>query len=262
MMAVSYGGGVQSTALLVLAAQREIPYRNFIFANTGDDSEDPRSLNYVRHIAAPYAAKRGIELHIRERRTRIGELETLWGRMMRRDSRSMPIPVRMSNGKPGMRSCTKDFKVRVIGKWLRFHGASADNPATVGIGISLDEISRATNRRTEPYERIHYPLLDLGLRRTDCIEIIRDAGLPVPNKSACFFCPLKSRESWAKMHRDRPALFGKACHLEEIMNIRRRREHKDPVFLTSGGRPLREAITRAQDELPIDVGCDSGWCMT
>jgi hypothetical protein len=37
MMGISYGGGVQSTALLVLAAQRKIPYRSFIFANTGDE---------------------------------------------------------------------------------------------------------------------------------------------------------------------------------------------------------------------------------
>ncbi|MFF4408417.1 phosphoadenosine phosphosulfate reductase [Streptomyces sp. NPDC001407] len=262
MRVVSYGGGVQSTALLVLAAQREIPYRTFLFANTGDDSEDPRTLNYVRHIAAGYAATRGIDLHILDRRKRYGELETLWGRMMRRDSRALPIPVRMSNGKPGKRSCTKDFKVQVIGKWLKFHGASADNPADVGIGISLDEIGRATNRHSEPYERIHYPLLELGLRRTDCIEIIRKAGLLVPNKSACFFCPFKSRNSWAKMHRDRPELFRKACHLEDMLNIRRRHDRKDPVFLTSTGRPLREAVTRAQDELPIDVGCDSGWCMT
>jgi hypothetical protein len=36
---VSYGGGVQSNALLVLAAQGRIDYRTFLFANVGDDSE-------------------------------------------------------------------------------------------------------------------------------------------------------------------------------------------------------------------------------
>ena len=35
----SYGGGVQSTAALVLACRREIDFPLFIFANTGDDSE-------------------------------------------------------------------------------------------------------------------------------------------------------------------------------------------------------------------------------
>ena len=60
---VSYGGGVQSTALLVLAAQGLIPHRMFLFANVGDDSEHPATLHYVRAIAAPYAAAHGIELH-------------------------------------------------------------------------------------------------------------------------------------------------------------------------------------------------------
>jgi hypothetical protein len=36
---VSYDGGVQSNALLVLAAQGRIDYRTFLFANVGDDSE-------------------------------------------------------------------------------------------------------------------------------------------------------------------------------------------------------------------------------
>jgi hypothetical protein len=39
--AISYGGGVQSTALLVLAARREIDFPLAIFANVGDDSEHP-----------------------------------------------------------------------------------------------------------------------------------------------------------------------------------------------------------------------------
>ncbi|MFF0521516.1 hypothetical protein ACFYTC_22640 [Actinomadura nitritigenes] len=60
----------------------------------------------------------------------------------------------MSNGAPGTRSCTADFKIRVIGRWLKAHGASPETPATIAIGISLDEIHRANTRRHEPYERI------------------------------------------------------------------------------------------------------------
>jgi hypothetical protein len=53
---VSYGGGVQSNALLVLAAQGPIDYRTFPFANVGDDSEHSATLRYVRDVAMPYAA--------------------------------------------------------------------------------------------------------------------------------------------------------------------------------------------------------------
>ena len=57
---VSYGGGVQSTALLVLAATRRIDYPIFVMANVGDDSEHPATLDYVRDVASHYAADNGI----------------------------------------------------------------------------------------------------------------------------------------------------------------------------------------------------------
>ena len=165
LRSISYGGGVQSTALLVLAAQRRIDFPLFVFANVGDDSERAATLQYVEEYAKPYAAEHDIELAEVQRIRRDGAVETLWGRLTRPGSRSLPIPVRMSNGAPGTRSCTADFKIKVVGKEMKRRGASKTAPATIGIGISVDEIHRANNRITEPHEQIVYPLLDLGLRR-------------------------------------------------------------------------------------------------
>lgn len=55
---ISYGGGVQSTAMLVLAAQGRLgyPVTHALFANVGDQAEHPRTLAYVRDVAAPFAA--------------------------------------------------------------------------------------------------------------------------------------------------------------------------------------------------------------
>ncbi|HYU83727.1 MAG TPA: hypothetical protein VEK80_02890 [Kribbellaceae bacterium] len=274
---VSYGGGVQSTALLVLAAQRRIDFGTFVMANVGADSENPDTLVYLDRYAAPYAVAHGIDLHVVDRVKRDGSIETLYGRLMRPGSRSLPIPVRMSNGAPGTRSCTADFKIKVIGKWLRAHGASADQLATVGLGISLDEIHRANNRRVESYERVVYPLVGLGedtrlrLRRSDCERVIREAGLPVPPKSSCYFCPFHRPAVWADMARRRPHQFAKACQLEDVLNARRAALGKDPVYLTRFARPLRDAISTDQatlfdpagapDAAELDV-CESGWCMT
>lgn len=321
--AVSYGGGVQSTALLVLAAQRVIDFPLFLMANVGDDSEDPRTLEYVDDVARPYAEANGIELVVLDRRTRDGKVETLWGRLMREESRSLPIPVRMSNGAPGNRSCTADFKIRVITKELKRRGAHGPlpcrahrpaqraaqreaiaagktareagetpppvpllfdvegcdacqpaNQATVGIGISLDEIQRAASRRVEPHERVVYPLVGLGeetglkLRRDDCTRIIRQAGLPVPPKSSCFFCPFHRPEAWSDLHRERPDLFERSALLEDTLNARRDKLGKDHVFLTRFGIPLREAIDQGQDLLPFidedpaDGTCETGHCFT
>ncbi|PRX97908.1 phosphoadenosine phosphosulfate reductase [Allonocardiopsis opalescens] len=262
---ISYGGGVQSTALLVLAAQRKIDFPVFLFANVGDDSEHPATLHHVRDIAARYANRNGIDLHEIQRLRRDGSTETLWERLHRPGVRSIPIPIRMANGAPGRRSCTSDFKIKVVGRWLREHGATADRPAIVGIGISVDEIHRANKRRGEPYERIEYPLLDLGLRRDDCVRIITEAGLPVPPKSACFFCPFHTLGAWRQQRRDEPELFAKSVQLEAVVNERRAMLGRDTAYLTRYGLPLADAIHQTSpvaDHHDQEPGCDSGWCMT
>jgi hypothetical protein len=237
----SFGGGVQSTAALVLAAQGRIDFPLFLFANVGDDSENPATLRYVEEYAKPYAADHGIELVVLDRKKRDGSTETLMGRLVnpircgrckgsgvtyysntddqdanlppdldeprpcprcegKREvpSRSLPIPVRMSNGAPGTRSCTADFKIKVIGKELKRRGATPENPATIGIGISVDEIHRANNRITEPHERITYPLLDLGLRRTDCMRVIRGGGSPGAAQEQLLLLPVPPAEDVAR----------------------------------------------------------------
>lgn len=267
LRAFAFGGGVQSVACLVLTAQRRLDFDVFLFANVGDDSEDPATLDYLRHYAAPYAADHGIRLDVLNRTRADGTTETLLGRLTRPGSRSLPIPVRMANGAPGTRSCTADFKIKVIGNWIRQHGASALSPAVVGIGISVDELQRAARRRSAPYERIHYPLLDLGLRRTDCVRIIRGAGLPVPPKSSCWFCPFRRPETWAETRRSKPDQFRAARDLENLLNERRARLGKDPVYLTGYGKPLDQAIPAGHDVLPFDphdqdAMCDAGVCFT
>jgi len=291
----AYGGGVQSNAALVLAVQGRIDFRTFLFCNVGDDSEHPATLRYVHEIAMPYAEANGIELHELHRIKRDGSTETLYGRLTKEGSRSLPIPVRMSNGAPGTRSCTADFKIKVIGKWLKGRGAHGPkacrlhredgfqvactdctpaNPAVVGVGISSDEIERVNARKNEPYERLAYPLIGLPadedtgirLRRSDCVQVIRDAGLPVPPKSACYFCPFHRPETWHQQRRGEPELFEKSCGLEDLLNERRDALGKDHVFLTRFAKPLRVAIPDGVDLLPIfdDDGahCDNGWCMT
>ena len=268
--AISFGGGQQSTALLVLAAQGRIDFRTFLFANVGNDSEQPETLRYIEEHAKPYAAKHGLELvelsRIGLSGPRRGEIRTLLADLERPDSKSIDIPVHMKGGGPGTRKCTDRNKIKVIADELARRGATAGNPATVGIGISLDEIHRANNRSSIPHERVVYPLLELGLRRTDCQRIITAAGLPIPPKSACWFCPMKRPTEWHELRRNQPDLFEHACRLEDQLVERRARLGKDPAYLTGLGRPLRQAIPDGVDLLPLaddgDGACDSGYCFT
>lgn len=264
---ISYGGGVQSTALLVLAAQGKIDFPLAIFSNVGDGSEHPASLSYVREIAIPWGAKHGIEVIEVRRKYRDGtDYEGIDEFLTNPDRKGIPIPMYGSEaGAPGGRSCTAEWKIKTIGRVLRSRGASADVPATVAVGISVDEIERAGRGRNEAWERRVYPLLELGLTRADCEQVIAKAGLPVPPKSSCFFCPFHSRHTWAKLRRDEPVLFRRAQEIEDTVNEKRRSNGKTPMYLTKTGKRLSDAVTQAQDTLPgLDgpEGCDEGYCWT
>jgi hypothetical protein len=275
LRAFSFGGGQQSVAALVLAAEKKIDFPLFIFANVGDDSENPETLHHVENYAKPYAAKHGIELvEVRRIMKRTGRERTLLEHLEMPASRSIDIPVKMANGAPGHRKCTDVYKIQLIAEETARRGATEENPAIIGIGISQDEIGRATNHNSIPHQRKTYPLIgtpaehDTGLRltRLDCQRIIKSAGLPVPPKSACWFCPMQRPEGWHDRRRTQPELFEKACGLEDMLNKRRGRIGRpDPAYFTRFGKPLRQAIPDGIDLLPMadeDEGCDSGWCGT
>ena len=280
---ISYGGGVQSTALLVLAVRGELGRVDAaLFANVGDDSEDPDTLAYVRRTAIPFGHQGGVwadrcrplwqgvqvpvfELHRFHRGGR--RIRTLYEELTRPESRSLSIPVRMADtGAPGRRRCTADYKLKVVGRWLKLRGAHATEPADVLIGISWDEAHRLNDKRAEAWERPQYPLVDRRLTREDCKAIISSAGLPIPSKSSCWFCPFRKPTDFARMRRDRPELFDKAVRLEATLNRRRERLGKDPVYLTRFGKPLAEAVSEAGAELDFGTGpgetCDEGYCWT
>lgn len=259
---IAYGGGVQSTALLVMAARGEIQADAALFCNVGDDSEHPDTLRFVREVAVPYGAAHGVPVHILQRTRRDGRTETLWQQLMR-PSRTINIPVRMDNGAPGNRTCTADFKIRVMSKWLKAHGATAATPATVQIGISWDEAHRAERRTAVPGEVTSYPLVERHLSRVDCQRIIVAAGLPLPGKSSCFFCPFHCHSAWTRLKRDTPELFDRAVLLERTLNERRADLERDPVYLTRFAKPLNDVVDDSQlDLFDVADSCPSGHCWT
>lgn len=265
MKVVSFGGGTQSMSLMVLAAEGRLEVDAFLFANVGADSENPDTLRYVEEHARPYAAAHGLEFVELRRVMRDGSTRTLLDHLVTKSPRSVGIPVRMAGGgAPGRRQCTSDFKIQLVARWLRDRGATPVRPAEVGLGISMDELERARTPEDPrfPWTRRSYPLLDLKLYRDQCAEVILHAGLPVPPKSSCWFCPLKSLGQWQEMARRQPAQFQASAELEALLNVRRRQLGKDDVYFTSRLKPLPMAV---QDDGQLDLGlegCESGYCMT
>lgn len=260
--ALSFGGGVQSTAMLVLAAEGIIPHRLALFANVGEDSENPHTLDYLDRYTRPYAAVHGIELIDVQKQTKDGTPVTLYGRLMASE-RSIDIPMRMANGAPGNRNCTQTFKIAVIAKELKRRGATKDQPAELALGISLDEYQRMRTESGIAHYTLAYPLIERRMDRAACMALIERAGLPVPPKSSCTFCPYQRLTQWQRLRKEQPERFQQAVELEQAMIERRARLGKDPVYLTSAARPLDEVAVETgqldmfEDGATCDIG---GYC--
>jgi len=166
----------------------------------------------------------------------------------------------------GLKRLDKETVLSVMGS-LDQHFADRE-PVVVGLGISLDEIQRVKpnmDEKTIAWKVNAFPLLfDLPrpLSRQDCMSIIAGAGLPVPPKSSCWFCPFHTTRAWQELREQQPALFWRAVALEWLINERRQVLGKDRVWLSSKLKPLEQITTEyLQPSLfEGEAPCDSGYC--
>jgi len=197
---LSFGGGVNSTALLLLLTDHGEEFET-IFVNHGGDY--PETYAYV-----DYLRDQGFE--ITEIIPDVEGYHTIYDYSMK--CRILPSF--------RFRWCTDKFKVRPMLKYIQ-------TPCVEYIGFDYDEQKRTTSldgkkqyNNKESKEKLpaityRYPLIDAEMNRDDCINLIKDHGLKVPQKSGCWFCPfmhkLEVRELFLN-HRD---LYDKALKMEE-----------------------------------------------
>lgn len=181
------GAGVNSTALIVLHALGKVDLDLAIFADTG--SEHPETYDYLKNILIPFS-KMPIVIVKSEY---LPLYEFYW--------RKKIIPTRM------FRHCTDHYKIQPIKKYCKER--YGENYLLI-LGISKEERHRAKD-----WQRFDYPLINLGIDREQCKQIILDAKLPLPRKSGCFVCPFTPKNEWKKLLKEHRDLFLKAERLEK-----------------------------------------------
>lgn len=263
----SFGGGVQSTAALVLARRGVIAVDLFIFANVGADSENPKTLAYLDEVAKPYAQQNGIALTETAKRGK-----TVYQEAARQNLRSVVIPAFRGNGGQAHRNCTTDWKIKPVDRYIK--SIWPGEQVKVGLGITIDEWKRLrdTDYRDTEGKRVlgfsrarWYPLFELRLTRGDCIALIESEGLPVPPKSSCFFCPFMRRAEWQALRDDQPELWASAVRLENALNGK---GLPGRYSISQAKIPLDEAFkpsTHRQSDMfqdESDSGCVTGYCHT
>jgi hypothetical protein len=73
------------------------------------------------------------------------------------------------------------------------------------VGFSTDEIIRVSGHSDTRYVRSRYPLLELGMSRTQCISYLEHHGWDSVEKSACIGCPYHGNRHWREMRARRDA---------------------------------------------------------
>jgi len=221
---MSYGGGIQSVAMIALVLQGRLPRPDrILIADTGREKKS--TWDYLNEVVQSALATVGLHVEIAPHSLATVDLHAGNGDLL--------IPVYTATGKlPTF--CSNEWKERVIQRYLRAAGCEA---CECWIGYSLDEQERAKRADDLQWYTRRYPLLELGLTRADCHVIIKEAGWPLPYKSACWMCPNMDDEGWREMKLHYPGDFQKAVALESEI-----REWDDDVWLHESRQPIGDVI--------------------
>lgn len=211
---VSYGGGANSTALLVGLHRHRIPVDLILFADTG--AEHPHTYAYL-DVMEHWLKERGMpEITRVYKTTRDGNRLTLENECLK--SGTLPSIAY------GFKRCSLKHKIGPQDKFCNNYAPCrkvwADGKKVVKfIGYDAGEEYRREkiliNDLADPKYSKWYPLMEWGWTREDCIREIEAAGLPQPGKSSCFFCPSMRAEEIICLREQHPDLFRRAIALED-----------------------------------------------
>lgn len=253
-----YGAGTQSTGLLLMALNGELPSvpEFAIFADTGGE---PDHVIEYKDYFTDYV-KREFDFDIIT--VQHGNLEQdVKDYLAGKKTRVAAIPLRSKNGLL-IRQCTSDYKIKPSDKYLKeFYAVRRKNEEQTGMiglwmGISIDEMQRM-KASTQWWKTILYPLIESGMRRNDTIKYVKKHGLEDPPRSACYFCPFHSAQYWRYLKQSYPHEYEKAIQFDEL--IRDYPKLSEQMYLHRKTVPLREIDHNQVDLLDMIDECD-GYC--
>jgi hypothetical protein len=209
-LAVAYGLGVDSTAMLVEFAARGVRPDLILFADTG--GEKPETYAYLPVIQEFL------------RRAGFPEVVTVRYVPTRAAYRTLEQQCLHTGTLPslayGGRSCSVKYKKTPQDRFLRHWPPAVEcwsRGGKVVKAIGFDAGPADARRRRfieDELCRYWYPLEEWGYDRGRCQEVIRAAGLPVPMKSACWFCPASKKAEIVWLREHHPELLDRALEIE------------------------------------------------
>lgn len=203
---VSFSGGKDSTALLLMMLERGMKVDYILFCDTGmeypqmyehiDKVEAYISEKYGKHITvlkAEHSFEWGLTQIVRKKGKRAGTHGYGWSSMKNR-------------------WCTAMLKREPVERFMREHGFNRSN-TKLYIGIAADEPKRV-------HDDI-YPLFEWGITEEQALKYCYRNGFDwgglykERSRLSCWICPMTRRKEFKLLYRDFPELWAKLKELND-----------------------------------------------
>jgi hypothetical protein len=213
MNIVSFGGGTNSTAMIIGMYEKGIPIDLILFADPG--GEIPHTYQHIE-IMNKWLPEHGLpKITVVENVDINGDRLTLEDECLR--SKSLPSIAY------GYKKCSLKHKIGPQDKFSNNYQPCIDvwakgEKVFKYIGYDAGEENRKTNAfahdiQDKKYSKV-YALIDWGWYREDCVKKIQEYGIPLPGKSSCFFCPSMKKHEIRELRRKHPELLERALEIE------------------------------------------------
>lgn len=243
----SNGGGTQSAAIAALIVQGRLPKPDIaVIVDTERENSD--TFEYQRRFVFPALSAVGVECQV------VPKSVFATVDLTSKNGKSILIPAfTTASGQIGKLPtfCSVEWKERVVSRHLRTIGVKQ---CDMWMGFSLDEMRRV-KKDSKAWRRKVYPLIDLRLRRNDCIVEVLNMGWPKPPRSSCWMCPNKCNAEWKDMRDNRPADFALAVAFDYQL-----RETDPDMYLHESCVPLDQVDFDTYASSGFEKGCESGLC--
>jgi len=217
---LSMGFGVNSVALYLLMEQLDMEFEAVFIDHGGDWPETYEYARYFIDTGRPVTVLKP-ECYEKKKDIIFNDLYAYcW------EYKIMPSMMH--------RWCTDKFKIKPINRYIK-------KPCTMHLGIDAGEQKRAKPNQTKGVTS-RWLLIEHDIDRQGCKDLITKAGLEVPPKSGCYFCPFQRIAQWRELRMKHPELFRKVQELEQRNVAARIRNGKEPLFLRNDGRTIDKII--------------------
>lgn len=208
-LVVSFGGGTDSTAMLIEMHRRGIRPDLILFADTGkDNAEKPPTYTHVQLMDGWCRERWGIGITVVRN-------DGMYGSLEKNCIEKQMLP----SIAYGFKSCSDKYKRRPQEKYCRQWPTAITcwelgGKLTKAIGYNADEWHRQHNITEDAEYQYRYFLIEWGITKRMCREICLSAIGYVPCKSACFFCPSSKKAEVIRLAAEYPDLFNRAVAME------------------------------------------------